>query len=84
MKRWSLPPKRVNEIKAKTGGKCFYCGDELTELDYLDEGGKVVSTHRQWHIDHVKPLSKGGDYSNENLVPACPNCNMKKSDRWTE
>lgn len=31
-------------------------------------------------IDHVIPLSKGGDSSIENLRPACSDCNEKKGN----
>lgn len=35
-------------------------------------------------IDHVMPLSKGGEHSAENIVPACAGCNSKKcaSTNW--
>ncbi|KPC89921.1 hypothetical protein ADL27_38570 [Streptomyces sp. NRRL F-6602] len=32
------------------------------------------------HIDHVTPLSRGGEHSIDNLVPACGECNLQKSD----
>src|SRR3990167_47943 len=31
-------------------------------------------------IDHVIPLSKGGQHTMENVVPACLSCNSKKHD----
>ncbi len=31
--------------------------------------------------DHVIPVSKGGDHTQENVVPACKPCNSKKNDR---
>lgn len=34
------------------------------------------------HIDHVKPLSKGGAHMLCNLRPACGPCNMSKNARW--
>lgn len=30
--------------------------------------------------DHVVPVSKGGDHTLENVVPACLECNIQKSD----
>jgi len=34
--------------------------------------------------DHVIPLSKGGPYTADNIVPACKSCNSSKGNRWTE
>jgi 5-methylcytosine-specific restriction endonuclease McrA len=31
--------------------------------------------------DHFIPFSKGGEYTKENIVPACQNCNARKHDR---
>lgn len=33
------------------------------------------------HLDHVVPLSKGGADAAHNLLPACPPCNLSKSDK---
>ena len=34
------------------------------------------------HIDHVKPISKGGPHILSNLRPACQPCNQSKSNKW--
>lgn len=61
-------------IKRKYWGRCAYCGCELLD--------------KPFHIDHMKPLMRGcsgsdaegaGDDSSDNLVPACPRCNLRKS-----
>ncbi|MCK4464389.1 MAG: HNH endonuclease [Bacteroidales bacterium] len=31
--------------------------------------------------DHVIPISKGGDNTKENIVPACQSCNSKKFNK---
>ena len=41
---------------------CRYCGDKSGSF----------------HIDHVYPLSKGGETSYDKLVTACESCNLKK------
>lgn len=43
---------------------CYWCG---------------VSCKKKFHVDHYVPLSKGGSHQIENLVIACPSCNLKKS-----
>lgn len=34
------------------------------------------------HLDHVKPISKGGPHILANLRPACALCNMQKQAMW--
>ena len=36
-----------------------------------------------FHIEHVIPQSKGGESTLENLVLACPGCNLRKADKTT-
>lgn len=47
-------------------------------------GGKcwICRTAEFEHIDHVKPLSKGGAHVLANLRPACAPCNLSKFNRW--
>ena len=45
-------------------GRCAYCGD-------LDKALQK---------DCVQPLSRGGRYTLENVVPACGSCNASKSN----
>jgi len=45
--------------------KCCYCGKENSTL----------------HQDHLIPISKGGGYIKENIVPACAECNSSKGDK---
>lgn len=47
-------------------GKCFWCG---------------VKVGKTYHVDHIVPLSRGGSNSPENLVIACPACNLSKGDK---
>src|SRR5690606_26318465 len=34
------------------------------------------------HMDHVKPLSRGGWHCLSNLRPSCARCNKSKADKW--
>lgn len=34
------------------------------------------------HMDHTKPLSKGGPHSLSNIRPSCAHCNLSKHDTW--
>jgi len=48
---------------------------------YCHQGGdqKRGPDGRSWHIDHVYPVSLGGDDNEDNLVLACATCNLQKN-----
>lgn len=59
----------MNSIRGMFCGqnnKCNICGCDIS-IDY--------------HIDHIKPLSKGGTHTIENIQLLCPLCNLRKGDR---
>jgi len=47
--------------------KCHYCSKQLT---------RFTAT-----LDHIQPVSKGGDNSIENLTTACLHCNSQRGNR---
>jgi 5-methylcytosine-specific restriction endonuclease McrA len=47
---------------------CQYCG----------------STGPRMTVDHLRPKNRGGEFTWENLVCACPKCNSRKGDRTPE
>jgi 5-methylcytosine-specific restriction endonuclease McrA len=49
-----------------TGWRCFYCLGSLL-------GG--------YHVDHMTPLSRGGSNGPDNIVCACPSCNLSKGNK---
>lgn len=59
--------KDVRHMRECQRDRCYYCGKEF-------ENGK-------YHVDHVIPLSRGGSNSPDNLVLACPSCNVQKNNR---
>jgi hypothetical protein len=48
---------------------CQYCGRKPPEISL--------------HVDHRNPVSLGGEHSMENLVSACSECNLGKSNRFS-
>jgi hypothetical protein len=56
------------EVRRRYAFRCGYCG--VTEVE---AGGELT-------VDHFHPVSAGGDDSDDNLVYACPRCNLHKSD----
>lgn len=46
-------------------------------------GDRCWICHAPWeHVDHVKPLKKGGPHMLANLRPACGSCNQSKNAIW--
>lgn len=61
--RNDLTPVQWAEIKAAYDHRCVYCGKKFQRLT----------------MDHIVPLSKGGEHTVSNVVPACRRCNSRKS-----
>ena len=55
--------KDIIRLIVQQRGRCAYCQEELDAF----------------HVDHIVPLSKGGDNGPRNLQITCPTCNLKKS-----
>ena len=62
-------PFTRDELEARLSmfAGCWMCGCERAET---------------FHVDHVKPLSKGGWHCLSNLRPACGPCNLSKGAKW--
>ena len=55
----------VADVFAEFNHACAYC----------------LRTDRKLTVDHMEPVSKGGDNTRANIVPACLSCNSSKGDR---
>lgn len=64
-KNKSARGRRLREVIARWGNRCFYCGYPF------ERGGKAT-------LDHYWPLAKGGADDATNIVPACETCNKGK------
>lgn len=53
------------QVLKRDGYRCRYCG----------------STESPFHLDHVYPVSKGGETTIDNLVTACVKCNLSKHNK---
>lgn len=69
-KRKSLSKKLRFEILKRDNFTCQYCGRAAPEV--------------KLHVDHIKPVAKGGTNHHANLIAACIDCNYGKSDRLIE
>ncbi len=59
-----------NHIIKRDKSTCRYCGKVLHK--------------RQIELDHIQPLSRGGDNTARNLVVSCSPCNQKKGAKTPE
>lgn len=64
----SFPVAKRERIYERDNFQCVYCGENDVALLTLD---------------HVAPISKGGDHHDDNLVTACRACNNDKADLTT-
>ena len=62
-----LVSPRLNEIVARDGAACVWCGRRPWPRDLT--------------LEHVLPRSRGGHASPENLTPACRRCNRARRSR---
>ena len=59
-------------------------GSGVTTADWAaicDQFGHVCaycSAQESLHMEHVVPLSRGGEHDSSNIVPACAGCNLSK------
>lgn len=65
--------KRTAEASERAGHKCEYCG-----LDFLYS----PENYKLFTVDHIVPISGGGDDSFDNLAIACKPCNVDFKNKW--
>lgn len=71
MERQQLTPSLRYDIMKRDGFRCTICGRTA------EDGVKL-------HVDHIKPVSKGGLTVPDNLRTLCQDCNLGKSDKYSE
>lgn len=62
-----IPDDLREAVEFRDHGRCSYCG-----LVQNGQGSK-------FHIDHIRPKSKGGPTELANLALQCPNCSAHKA-----
>lgn len=65
----SVAPSLATQVISRAQSRCEYCG-----MSQSLQGAT-------FHIEHITPVTCGGETALENLALACPNCNLHKSDR---
>jgi hypothetical protein len=67
----AAPEGLSRAVRARAQARCQYCR--------MHESLQGAT----FHVEHVIPQSKGGGSDLENLVLACPGCNLHKASRIT-
>lgn len=62
----SFTQQDINNIYHKQSGLCYWCKKDLCNV---------------YHIDHYIPLSRGGSNFPDNIVLACPHCNIGRNNK---
>lgn len=63
----TFSPRFRFELLKRDGFRCHYCGRRAPDVEL--------------HVDHIIPRSKGGSNSPDNLIAACAECNLGKSNQ---
>jgi hypothetical protein len=66
-----MSPALRYDIMKRDGFRCVLCGARAAE------GAKL-------HVDHIKPIAKGGKTEASNLRTLCDRCNLGKSDKYDQ
>ncbi len=67
VEQWTNTKKYFND-------SCAYCG--ISEQEHREKYEQVL------HQEHIIPLSKGGGYTKNNIIPSCHRCNASKGDGY--
>ena len=70
----------VAALRARDGDACCYCG---VVMDFVAAQRGSISPLRA-SLEHVLPLSRGGDHSWANTALACHRCNMQKNNKTVD
>lgn len=55
---------------------CAYCG--------MNEKEHYILYNQSLHHDHIIPICQNGEYTKNNIIPACSHCNLSKNKKSLE
>jgi hypothetical protein len=67
--RSSIPARLRLEVQTRDQDRCTWCR--------LAQRGQSAT----YHVDHIRPRSRGGRTTLENLALQCPSCSLRKADK---
>jgi 5-methylcytosine-specific restriction endonuclease McrA len=72
------------QILDRDNWKCQSCGIKVHDIRKRVEKMTIEERKSKAHIDHIIPISKGGNSEPRNLRILCATCNLSKSDKQDE
>lgn len=71
----------LKKLYKRDNGVCYICGKVCDWTDSEWKDGVFIIGRNYPTIEHLKPLSKGGNHTWDNIKLACLSCNSKKGNR---
>lgn len=56
----------------------------VNTLFYFGQKCAYCGKDGEMHQEHIIPVSKSGEYTKDNIIPACPKCNLSKNNKDLE
>lgn len=73
--------RQTRRAKIK-GLKATYTAEQWIEcMNYFNHKCCYCGAEDKLEQEHLIPVSKGGEYVNSNIIPACKRCNSSKNDK---
>ena len=74
---------RIRHRKCKVHPECA----KIDRAEVLRRGAGICGicgrrVRKTWHMDHIKPVNKGGIHCYLNLQPSHVRCNLRKGDKY--
>lgn len=77
-KKFWLNKSSKRRLIRENGKTCTMCGCEMWHFDVW---GSIGPSSKEATIDHIHPVSRGGQDKRENLRVACKGCNARKANK---
>lgn len=79
-----IEPIDLDELIRRDKGKCYLCGKKVAKREKFGKSrGKGTDRKLYPTVDHVVPLSRGGEHTWDNVKLAHLSCNASKGGRIT-
>lgn len=83
LKSCSVVDKNVSlgAVYKRFNGICVLCGCKTKLNDYMHAKGTIITGNTYPSVDHITPISKGGNHTWDNVQLVCRMCNCVKYNK---